>query len=216
MEEYGTLRQMADGPVVQATGRRARARPVMTAPGADGQPPLGRWIVSVARARDRTAFSALFDHFAPRLKAFFMARGASPDLAEEIVQETMVTVWHKAEQFDPGRAAAATWVFAIARNKRTDLLRRRARPEADMTDPAIAPEPPADGFDTLSGEEEARRLRAAVDTLPPEQTSILRLAFYEEKTHQRIAEDLGLPLGTVKSRIRLAMTRIRAVLGPEE
>ena len=170
-------------------------------------------IVAIARRRDRTAFRALFDHFAPRLKTFFMRGGLDPSAAEEIVQETMVKVWRKADQFDPAKAKASTWIFSIARNLRVDFLRKEKRPQPDFNDPMFVPDAEPDGFDTLSVAQEADMVREAFAALPPDQKAVLTLAFYEEKPHSEIASELGLPLGTVKSRIRLAFQRIRSGLG---
>ena len=170
-------------------------------------------LVAVANDHDRAAFQAIFHHFAPRLKGFVMRQGASGQLADEVIQETMVRVWRKAEQFDPARASASTWIFTIARNIRIDLIRKANRPEPDMNDPAFVPDPEPLPHDRLSREQEAGRLRDIVADLPAEQQEVLRLAFFEEKPHPEVAAELGIPLGTVKSRIRLAMKRIRNEFG---
>lgn len=176
---------------------------------------MNDFIIAVAENRDRLAFKALFEHFAPRLKGFLQRQGSDPQLAEEVVQETMVKVWRKAGQFDPVKASASTWVFTIARNLRIDMLRKAARPEPDPDDPAFATAPDPGAFDAVSREQEALRLRAAVARLPAEQQEVLKLAFFEEKAHPQVAEELGIPLGTVKSRIRLAFKRVRTELGEE-
>jgi len=160
---------------------------------------------SVAVDQDRAAFQALFRHFAPRLKGFVMRQGTAPQLAEDVIQETMVRVWRKARQFDPAKASASTWIFTIARNIRIDLIRKANRPEPDMNDPAFVPDPEPHPQDILSREQDANRLREIVAALPAEQQDVLRLAFFEEKPHPDVAAELGIPLGTVKSRIRLAM-----------
>lgn len=170
-------------------------------------------IAAVAIDKDRAAFHALFEFFAPRLKGFMHRQGTDADMVEEIVQETMVNVWRKAGQFDPAKASASTWVFTIARNLRIDLLRKANRPMPDMNDPALVPDPAPRPHDVVSQEQEARRLNSVVRNLPPEQQDVLRLAFFEEKAHPEVAKELGIPLGTVKSRIRLALQRIRAELG---
>ncbi len=167
----------------------------------------------VANEADRVAFEALFEHFAPRLKGFLMGQGTDAQLAEEVVQETMVNVWRKAAQFDPAKASASTWVFTIARNMRIDLIRKSTRPEPDMNDPALTPDPEPLAHDLISRQQEAGRLRAAVSGLPEDQQHVLRLAFFEDKTHPEVAAELGLPLGTVKSRIRLALNHIRNTFG---
>lgn len=184
--------------------------------GGDATEQLNRLLVAVAEHRDRRAFRALFAHFAPRLKAFVLSQRTDPGLAEEIVQETMLNVWRKAAQFEAAKASASTWVFTIARNMRIDLLRKAHRPEPDMDDPALVPdaEPPA--HEQISREQEASRLKAALSSLPVEQQEILRMVFMEDTTHAEAAERLGIPLGTVKSRIRLALKRVRSEIGETE
>jgi RNA polymerase sigma-70 factor (ECF subfamily) len=174
---------------------------------------LNGLIASVARELDPQAFGALFSHFAPRLKGYVMRRGADPETAEEVVQETMVNVWRRAGQFDPDKASAATWVFTIARNLRIDMLRKARRPEPDMSDPALEPDPQLQPMEVIARAQEARRLHERLTALPAEQKIVLEKAFFEDKSHTQVAEELGLPLGTVKSRIRLAMSRVRSELG---
>lgn len=170
-------------------------------------------LAAIAETQDRAAFRAVFDYFAPRVKAFMQRHGTDPGMAEEIVQETMVNVWRKAGQFDPTKASAATWIFTIARNLRIDLLRKANRPVPDANDPAFVPDPEPLGHDVISLKREASQLNRAVAELPPEQLAVLRLAFFEEKPHAEVAAELDIPLGTVKSRIRLAFKRIRSELG---
>ena len=170
-------------------------------------------LAAVADHQDRAAFRTLFDYFAPRVKAFMYRQGTDPGMAEEIVQETMVNVWRKARQFDPGRASVATWIFTIARNLRIDLLRKANRPVPDANDPALVPDPEPLGYEVISRKREATQLNTAIAELPTEQLAVLKLAFFEEKAHAQVAEELGIPLGTVKSRIRLAFKRIRSELG---
>jgi RNA polymerase sigma-70 factor (ECF subfamily) len=170
-------------------------------------------IASVAQYKDKAAFKTLFEYFAPRVKAYLQGQGTAPDMAEEVVQETMVNIWRKASQFDATKASASTWIFTIARNLRIDLIRRANRPAPDMNDPAMVPEPEPTAPELISREQEANRLKRAVAKLPAEQQEVLRLAFFEDKAHAEVATELGLPLGTVKSRIRLAFGRIRTELG---
>jgi RNA polymerase sigma-70 factor (ECF subfamily) len=171
------------------------------------------WIVAIAARGDRAAFGRLFEHFAPRLKSFLMRQGADAASAEDLVQETMLSVWRKAALFDPARATASTWIFTIARNLRIDAIRKTIRPEFDPADPAFVPdsEPAAD--DVVTAEETATIIRSALAELPDEQAEVVRLSFFEDKAHGEIATQLALPLGTVKSRLRLAMKRIRSFLG---
>lgn len=169
---------------------------------------------AVAAHADRGAFGRLFQHFGPRVAAFLVRGGASVDEAEEIMQETMATVWRKAAQFDPAKAGAATWIFTIARNRRIDRARRAARAlsAAELFAAPPAEEGDASAEDMALAHEREARLRAALSRLSPEQDAVLRLSFFAEKPHSEIARELGIPLGTVKSRVRLAMARIRALL----
>ncbi|OUM02339.1 sigma-70 family RNA polymerase sigma factor [Variovorax sp. JS1663] len=175
---------------------------------------LNGWLRAVAAAADRQAFAALFKHFAPRVKAYLMLCGTSEALAEELTQETMVSVWRKAAMFDPVRAGASTWVFTIARNLRVDYLRRQGNhllaDEGQQAEQLPDPLPSLDE-QVLAREREAR-VRGAMSRLSEEQAQILRLSFFEEHPHARIAQELGLPLGTVKSRVRLAIGRLRRLL----
>ncbi len=174
---------------------------------------MGRLLSAVATERDRVAFRSLFEFYAPRVKAFVQSRGASPELAEEVTQETMVRVWQKAAQFDPAKASSSTWVFTIARNVRIDMLRKSGRPAPDVNDPSLVPEPEPEALQKISIEQEAHHLRQALSDLPSEQRKVLHLAFFEDKPHAEVANELGIPLGTVKSRIRLALKRMRSELG---
>jgi RNA polymerase sigma-70 factor (ECF subfamily) len=173
---------------------------------------LAGHIEAIARGRDRQAFAALFQHFGPRLKTFYLRGGASPGLAEDLAQETMLSVWRKAALFDRSRAGAATWVFTIARNLRIDQARRERKPTAPLHEPEDV-EPSAEEF--VLGEERDVRVRNALVALSDEQVSVIRMSFYAEKSQSEIARELGIPLGTVKSRARLAMNRLRALLEDE-
>lgn len=200
----------------QATERRLVRETEAAKSGTDGDATGGAMnglLIAVATTRDKAAFQTLFEFFAPRIKGFLYRQGTAPDMAEEVVQETMVNVWRKATQFDPARASASTWIFTIARNLRIDLLRKENRPTPDVNDPALVPDPEPAPHDAMSQEQEAVRLRTAVASLPREQQEVLHLAFFQEKAHPLVAEELGIPLGTVKSRIRLAFRRIRSELG---
>lgn len=172
-------------------------------------------LVEVAATQDRDAYQTLFAHFAPRVKSFLQGKGTSPEMAEEAVQEVLLNVWRKAGQFDPSKASASTWIFAIARNTRIDLLRKANHPTIDPNDPALVPDPPKSVTETVSAAQDAERIRARVAALPAEQQEVLRLAFFEELTHAEVAERLDIPLGTVKSRIRLAFGRMRSEMGED-
>jgi RNA polymerase sigma-70 factor (ECF subfamily) len=178
----------------------------------ENQPSLEELMLAVSSRRDVDAFEAIFKHFAPRVKAYMAKLSADTQTAEELMQETMITVWNKADQFDFSKGALSTWIFTIARNQRIDAVRRARRPEFDPTDPAFVPdeEQPADL--RIAEQQSASQLRAAMADLPKEQCTLLELAYFEESTHSAIAKKLNLPLGTVKSRLRLAFSKVRAAL----
>lgn len=169
-----------------------------------------RWVEclrQISETRDQAAFTVLFRHFAPRVKAF-LARSGNPEaLAEECMQDVMTTVWNKAHMFDPSRASVATWVFTIARNRNIDLLRRQRRPEPE--DLPWGPEAEPGPAETLAFRQEAAQLGAALETLPAPQRELIERAFFGDLSHGEIARETGLPLGTIKSRIRLALDRLR-------
>lgn len=173
-------------------------------------------LVQVANSRDKEAFSKLFSHYAPRIKSYLMRQGANEASAEELSQEAMLSVWRKADRFDPEKASAGTWIFTVARNLRIDALRKENRPSFDPEDPAFIPEAETAPDDAVSIGETQSRIKNAISTLPQEQADVVRLSFYEDKPHGEIAEELNLPLGTVKSRLRLAMRRVRTALGEEQ
>ncbi|MDE0815183.1 MAG: sigma-70 family RNA polymerase sigma factor [Alphaproteobacteria bacterium] len=184
--------------------------------GRNGGVALNDNLVAVANTRDREAFAELFGHFAPRIKAFMLKRGCDSAAAEEIAQMTLVTVWRKATLFKPQKASAATWVFTIARNLHIDTIRKSKRPAPDPTDPFFVPMPEKPADMSIAEQQDANKVQAAISTLPSEQQDVLRLSFYEEKSHGEIAKQLGVPLGTVKSRMRLAFGKIRNVIGDIE
>lgn len=172
-------------------------------------------IRAVAEQRDKEAFGLLFSYFAPRVKAFLLRQGAADAVAEEVAQEALVTVWRKAATFDPAQSSVSTWVFTIARNKRIDGLRRLKRADLDAHDPGLQPQPQPAADRLLYGSQREERLRRALTTLPEEQAEMIRLAYFEDKAHAAIAGETDLPLGTVKSRLRLALTRLRRALAAE-
>lgn len=163
-------------------------------------------LLRIRDTQDKAAFAALFRHFAPRIKAFLMKSGTPEPIAEDCAQDVMATVWQKAHLFDPTRAAVSTWIFTIARNRRIDLARRNRPAPEDLP---WGPEPEPDQTDALILEQETTRLGAAIATLPEKQRNLIERAFYGDLTHTEIADETGLPLGTIKSRIRLALDRLR-------
>ncbi len=164
----------------------------------------------VAAAGDQAAFAALFAHFAPRVKGFLIRSGLSPAMAEDCAQEVMATLWHKAGMFDPSKASVATWVFTIARNRKIDILRKQARPEPE--DLPWGPEPEPEQVDRLGLKQDSARLGAALSELPEAQRKLVEAAYFGDLSHGEIAEKTGIPLGTIKSRLRLALEKLRRAM----
>lgn len=174
-----------------------------------------RLIEAIALRRDRDAFAVLFAYFAPRLKAWLIKSGATPGAAEDFAQDAMLIVWRKADLFDSTKARAATWIFTIARNRRLDMLRRDSRP-LPTPEIELAGEDVRRPDELLSMSQDADRVRDALARLSPDHVEVLRLAFFMDSSHSEIAKHLDLPLGTVKSRIRNAMTKLRLILAPSQ
>jgi RNA polymerase sigma-70 factor (ECF subfamily) len=166
----------------------------------------------VAEQADLAAFRELYRTYGPRVKAYMMRQGADAATAEDLAQETLFTVWRKASLYKADKGSVATWIFAIARNMRIDRLRRevpwQALPEGE--DEQVSDDTPAD--EVLSEREHQVRVRAALAQLPLEQHEVVSLSYLDGLSHGEIAARLGLPLGTVKSRMRIAYQRIRAAL----
>ena len=168
---------------------------------------------AVAERRDRAAFTEIFDYFTPRLESYLQRLGLDSGSAEEIAQEVMVTLWRKAEMFDAAKSSVATWLYRIARNRRIDLSRRSRTDYLDPQSPAILEIPEERRFETeIDGHQRDDIVRTLIVDLPVEQRDLVRLAFYEGLSHSEIASRTQLPLGTVKSRLRLAFTRLRRAL----
>jgi len=172
-------------------------------------------IIAIAERGDRQAFASLFAHYAPQVKRYLLRAGADADAAEELAQEVMILLWRKAASFDPRRASASTWIFTIARNKRIDRFRREKRPEYDPDDPLLVTVEKAGGDSAVAAGQRESRLREALNALPEQQSTILQRAYFEGLSLREIADQEGVPLGTVKSRVRLAMGRLRGQLDPE-
>ena len=173
-------------------------------------------ISKIANDRDEAAFDVLFRYFAPRIKSYCLRLGADPSGAEEITQEAMVSIWRNAAQFDPSKASPSTWIFTIARNLTIDRFRKTRRPQFDPNDPALVPDdqPPPDHL--VEQTEKQENVRKIMDTLSPNEKNVLMLSFYEDLSHFEISRRLSLPLGTVKSRIRLAFAKIRSTLDAQD
>lgn len=173
---------------------------------------LADCVEQIAQARSRAAFSEVFEFFAPRLKSYLIRLGSEAAAAEEIMQEVMLNVWRKAEQYDRRQASVSTWIFRIARNRRIDTLRRNNKPELDADDPMLRPQEAETPDITVNRAQMEDQVRAAIEALPENQLVLLKAAFYEGLSHSEIAKRFELPLGTVKSRIRLAFLRLRGSL----
>lgn len=170
--------------------------------------PPTQWLIAVRDERDRAAFARLFDHFAPRLTAMMLRSGMSRAIADDVVQDVMLTAWQKAHLYDAARAQAAAWIYRIARNRQIDIIRRERRPVPEALK-MESEEAEGDAQDALALDQEAAQLRAALDTLKPEQREVIERAYLSDLTHTEIRQSTGLPMGTIKSRIRLALERLR-------
>jgi len=169
-------------------------------------------IAQISSGRSETAFDVLFRYFAPRIKSYCLRLGADPSAAEEITQEAMTSVWRNAAQFDPSKASPSTWIFTIARNLSIDRFRKSRRPEFDPDDPALVPEDPQTPDHQVEKLQMEEKVRTILKSLSSNEKDVLMLSFYENLSHGEISRQLNLPLGTVKSRIRLAFAKIRAAL----
>ncbi len=175
------------------------------------------YIQRVGQTRDKAAFSALFSHFSPFLKAFLIkSGGVTPEHAEELVQETMIKVWRKAPTFSPSQASASTWMYTIARNTRIDWLRKQNRQDPDSlhADDIYDDREEATPYSSLVQIRNKRNIADELGKLPEEQAEVLKMMYFQGKSGQQVADTLGLPLGTVKSRIRLALNKMKLGLTP--
>jgi RNA polymerase sigma-70 factor, ECF subfamily len=208
---------LSSGAGLPLCGRAARfGLSPMTVPRADAGATSSQFaelVQAIVERRDQASFAALFDYYGPRVKAYLKRLGANDGLAEDIVQEAMLTVWRKAASYDPAKAAVGTWIFTIARNLRIDAIRRDRHRDLDPTDPRLAPEPAILPDREVETAREEAQVRAALQALPEDQAKIVNLAFYDGKSHGEIAASLAIPLGTVKSRLRLAFRRVRGLVG---
>lgn len=172
---------------------------------------LAECLRAVAESQDRAAFLVLFEHYAPRVKSYFSRLGLSADAADDLVQETMLRLWNKADYFDPAKGSPSTWVFTIARNLRVTGLRGRRFAQIQDDTPGVEdPTPRPDRV--LAVSEIEARLRQAMKDLPETQADLLKASFFEGKSHLEIAQARNMPLGTVKSHLRRTLLRLREAL----
>jgi len=163
-------------------------------------------------ARDRVAFRELYDSMGPQVKGYLVRACGEASLAEELTQEVMLVVWNNAAHFDPGRARAETWIYAIARNRVIDQVRRRRVVEANERDPHFVPEPLEAVDAAMVARQRDAWLAEAVGRLSDPQRELVEQAFYQAKSYPEIAREEGVALGTIKSRARLAFAKLRALL----
>lgn len=215
-KEHIVLDGAAAAPALQGLQRSrkvSRERMPVTSGLATSYTEQTEWMLKVRDAGDRAAFAMLFDHFAPRLRGMLMKNGFGGAQADDVIQDVMLSVWRKAHSFNPERANVSGWIFQIARNRQIDVIRKERRP---MPEELAMPESTdIDGEQVLGIEQEAANLRAAIARLNPEQRDLVQKAYLGELTHSEIQAQTGLPLGTIKSRIRLGLERLRHELKGE-
>lgn len=174
-------------------------------------------LIAIGKNRDQNAFQDFYDHFSGRIKSFLIGKGMEESIAEELAQEIMLTVWRRAESYKPEKAAASTWLFTIARNRRIDYLRGNSRVEVELDDEMLEVDSPGHTQEELVNlDQQTRVLEQSMNKLPQDQRQVLHLSYFRGQSHGAIADWLDLPIGTVKSRIRLAMQSIRSDIVSEE
>ncbi len=167
---------------------------------------------AVADHHDTAAYAELFAHYTPRLRAYLVRTGASAGVVEELVQDVMLTAWRKADLYKRTQGGVSTWLYTIARNAFIDHVRREKRPTYDSDDPLLNIASDEDPEDDVNTRLNAVALRSAIKGLSEEQMKVIKLFYFSHKTHTEIAKELDLPLGTVKSRVRLAVEHLRHAL----
>jgi RNA polymerase sigma-70 factor (ECF subfamily) len=173
-------------------------------------------VADIAERNDRDAFKCLYNYFAPRVKSFMLRSGLKEGAAEEIAQETLLTVWRKSAQFNGQLAGVSTWIFTIARNKKIDKFRKDSKPLPDANDPSFGTQEEMTPEQQFSQSMHAEKLNKALALLPADQRAVLIASFIQDNPHKDIAKELDIPLGTVKSRIRLGLTKLRSLMGEFE
>ncbi len=165
---------------------------------------------AIGASNDREAFRAFFRRWAGRVHAWALRSHPDAVQADEVVQDVFLRVWRHAARFDPARAAVSTWLWTVARNVRVDRMRRDHPRWLDLDDVVAPTEPEASPAYQVEAAQQSARVRDAVAELPPDQLTVLNLAYWEGRTLSEVATVTGVPLGTVKSRVRLALERLRA------
>ncbi|WP_415893961.1 sigma-70 family RNA polymerase sigma factor [Neptuniibacter sp. PT8_73] len=165
-------------------------------------------LMSLGETKDKALFVQLFKHFAPKIKAYIIRLGLVESTAEELMQETMASVWRKAHMYQKSKAAASTWIFTLARNQSIDWMRKQKYPEYSLDE---WHEEADESQDTCTDVVLSARMQASIDKLPELQAQAIYMSFYEGRSHSEIADRLGIPLGSVKSRIRLASEKLRVM-----
>lgn len=173
------------------------------------QPDFSRLLSNIGFSQDRDSFAMIFQYFAPRVKSYMVKLGCVDEMAEELAQQTLLQVWRKSKLYDSNKAAASTWIFRIARNMRIDMLRKQKHFFEDDFDLTSIEDENDDAEIKINKEQKNQRIALALTDLPMDQAQIVRLSFYDGLSHSEIAKQLKIPLGTVKSRMRLAFARLR-------
>jgi len=173
----------------------------------------GQLVPLIANDKNKEAFRILFYYFAPRLKSYLLNFNIGDQKAEDLTQEVMITLWHKAEKFDPEKAKLSTWLFRIARNKYIDQVRKQKYPELNVDDHVATMVAPEKTDQKLEKKQTSTLIQSAMEKLSVEQKVVIDLSFFKELSHSQIAQETGLPLGTVKTRIRTAFKALRVELG---
>ena len=170
---------------------------------------LKNYIKDIAETQDKMAFSNIFNYFAPRLKSFFVKLGCSEPQSEEIIQEVMISIWTKSRTYNSEKSSVSTWIYTIAKNKRIDKIRKEKKHYSTESDESLEIPVPSIQEDQVIATEISEKIKSCISVLPKEQAQLLKLSYFYEKTHSDIASELKIPLGTVKSRIRLALSKMK-------
>ncbi|WP_299203889.1 sigma-70 family RNA polymerase sigma factor [uncultured Amphritea sp.] len=166
---------------------------------------------SLAAKPDKNIYARLFNHFAPKVKAYILRLGVGVSAAEEVTQEVMLSVWRKAHMYHPEKAAASTWIFTLARNQSIDWMRKQKYPQYSLDEWSET------ASESGQGEQEvlSDRVAKAISQLPEKQAQVIYMSYFEGRSHGDIASRLDIPLGSVKSRIRLASEKLKQIWGGE-